>query len=288
MKTEEIKNILSKLKIGLIAAKKYDESFFGSPYNNERNYKEFYLLDSENNFFENSNDLELGTGIRAVKSSAAFIYNIFGQDEITIDGIKYPKIEYEKQLEALINRPKAHLDGYLHSESKSIFFETKLLEWSGYPKNLAIAYLDKKNYPEYNDNVIDFISYFNTLVKDNTTINKYGVERRVHKTKVYDAIQMGIHILGIYNAVCDKKILTQNIELINLVWDYKCKRYLDEEKEAIEEVDEMNRRFQPLFKSKGFTFTVKYIPFSNFINDSNITIKNPDRIDYLIKRYLIK
>ena len=153
MNDMEIKSILTKLKKGLMEARPSLEDLnFGSNVYRERNYKDFYLWKESDNFFDIPGEIELGTGTRAVKSSAAFIYNIFGNDEIEIDGIKYNPIKYEDKLEALLNRKPAHLDGRLIAKdnSKVIYLETKLLEWSGTPKNLALAYLDTENYPKKN------------------------------------------------------------------------------------------------------------------------------------------
>lgn len=285
----DIVPILTKLKNGLLQANpKLEYSDFGSDKKRERNYKDFYLLDYENNCFDKPVKVKLGSGTRAVKSSAAFIYNIFGEDPIVFEEKNYKKMQFEKGLDALLNRPKAQLDGYLISEdeTKEIFFETKLLEWSGSPKNLAIAYLDEKNYPIENKHSKEFISFFKSIVDENKSSESKGVVRVAHKTKVYDAIQMTIHILGIYNALCNKKLKTKNIELINLVWDYDHPRYKKEATEAKDLIQKMEKDFIPFFDELDISFQVRYISFSDLI--TKIKFTNNLRLDYLKKRYLLK
>ena len=282
------KLILTNLKNGLLQANpKLKKSDFGSDIQRERNFKDFYLYNFENNCFDKPVNEKLGSGTRAIKSSAAFIYNIFGKDPIVFEGKNYKKIEFEKGLDALIDRPKAQLDGYLVSqdETKEVFFETKLLEWTGTPKDLAIAYLEENNYPKYNKHSKEFISFFKSIVDKNKTRESKGVVRVAHKTKVYDAIQMAIHILGIYNALCNNKLKSKNIELINLVWDYKHPRYITEESEAKDLIEKMKITFTPIFKELNIKFQIRYIPFSEFI--TKITLTNASRLDYLKKRYLL-
>lgn len=290
MRQDEIKEILTKLKDGLLKAEpRLTVNDFGSKICRERNYKEFYLKDDKNNFFDKPKDnTKLGTGTRAVKSSAAFIFNIFGNDEIKISEKKYNPIKYEKQLEALENRNPANLDGFLLSKDKlnAMFYETKLLEWSGSPKNLSVSYLDEKCYPKENDKSDCFISFFDSLVSGKILIYKNGDKRRQHITKVYDAIQMTIHILGIYNAVCRKESwLPKKIDLINLVWNYDCERYKQEENEANKYIKLFNDNFAKIFKEKGIDFSVKYFSFSEFMKIAEF--KNPKRKVYLEKRYFL-
>ena len=287
--------ILIQLKKGLLEANSnLSEDDFGSTKKREKNYKEFYLKNYENNCFDTPVKVKLGSGKEAVKSSAAFIYNIFGKDTVIFEKTKYKAMKYEQGLIALLDRPKAQLDGYLLSENeqKELFFETKLLEWSGSPKNLATAYLDERNYPKYNKHKKEFISFFKSIVNENKKSTSKGVERVSHVTKVYDVIQMTIHILGIYNTICEKeykispKIKTNNIELINLVWDYDHPRYKKEAEEAKNYIKKLNEYFVPIFKSlnENLTFKVCYYPFSEFIKKLNFT--NKERLEYLKKRYL--
>ena len=290
----EVKDILKQLKAGLIAVRpEIKESDFGPDDKRLRNYKEFYFKkkNERKNFFDDPRDLKLGTGTCAIRSSAAFIYNIFGQDEICIDRVQYNKIEYEKKLTALANRNKAQLDGFLVSKDKTIikFFETKLLEWSYGPKNLSKSYLSTNNYPEKNDCKQQFVDFFNKLHTSKPVIEK-GEEKWKHKSKVYDAIQMSIHTLAIYNSLFEKDEIdyseTKVIELINLVWDYDCKRYKDEEEDAKDYINSLNEKFSPHFKKHGLEFIVKYISFSDFIK--TVRFQNPERLNYLNNRYLLK
>ena len=292
--------ILEELKNGLRGVRpELKNTDFGSCIDKEKNYKEYYLKDFKKNLYDDPEKIKLGTGSRAVKSSAAFIYNIFGKDEISIDGTTYGIIKYEDKLEALVNRTPAHLDGRLLAKdnSKVIYFETKLLEWSGTPKNLSLSYLDEHNYPEKNHHPDIFKKYFDSICKQEEKKDKNGELRRNHKSKVYDVIQMTIHILGIYNAVCkgedledlEKKIpMPDKIELVNLVWDYDCPRYNTEAEEADKYISELNNKFAPLFKEYHKEFTVKYISFSDFMNNYKVEFRDPARKQYLTKRYLLK
>lgn len=290
MSNLEIISILSKLKNGLLKAKpELDDSYFGSNVQRERNFKEFYLWKYENNCFDNPGSIQLGTGTRAVKSSAAFIYNIFGNDDISINGIDYSRLRYEDKLQALVNRNPAHLDGCLIAKDNSEvkYFEAKLLEWSYSPKNLSLSYLDKKSYPKENEHYDIFIDFFNSITKSEIIVDKNGEKRRKHIATIYDVIQMTIHILGIYNKVCCDNTPTK-IELVNLVWDYNCRRYNKEKEEAEKYVLKLNDRFKPLFEEKGKSFNVRYVPFSEFMNEWNVVFSNRDRKEYLVKRYMIK
>ena len=75
---------------------------------------------------------------------------------------------------------------------------------------------------------------------------------------------MAIHTLAIYNSLFDKKEVdysnTKKIELINLVWDHKCERYIKESIEAKQHVKNLTERFAPIFEKHNLDFEVIYIP----------------------------
>ena len=82
--------------------------------------------------------------------------------------------------------------------------------------------------------------------------------------------------------------MPDKIELVNLVWDYDCPRYNTEAEEADKYISELNNKFAPLFKEYHKEFTVKYISFSDFMNNYKVEFKDPARKQYLTKRYLLK
>ena len=82
------KEILDLLKDNLLMVNqdiKDTDSFFG--YENAKSeYKDYYLIDFTNNLYQSTKPaFELGTGLEAVRSSAAMIYNTIGTDSITVN-----------------------------------------------------------------------------------------------------------------------------------------------------------------------------------------------------------
>ena len=290
MTTEKEMEILSKLKQALINVSKLPESEFGSLKWRNSKKQEYYLHDWRKNLYEIPNaDINLGTGREAVRSSAAMIFNLLGQKDFIIGGKKYTSPDYETKFEAIEtdgDMPHvAHLDATFYSKDEAELHavEAKLLEWANTPKNLSPAYLNANMYFERNHKSEDFISFFKTLI-DETRKDSDG--RFLHKTKKYDAIQMTIHILAIYNYICklkDSKI--KKIVLHNIVWKYDCEDYKIEESEGNDFVKEANQKFQPIFKELGVSFEVKYETFQGFKKLIDFS-GDEKRIQYL-KRYEI-
>ena len=210
------------------------------------------------------------------------IYNLFGETGFILDGRSFTGVEYEKPFPAIIGRPPAHLDAIFFSSDNTEMFavEAKLLEWKDSPKNLAKAYLDKRLYPKTNKNSGVFIDYFKTLIKQ--VEDKDG--RLKHKTRRYDAIQMTIHTLALYNHFCE--VSSTNIKkltLQNVVWKYDCDEYAVEEEEASRFVKDANELFVPLFKRIGIDFSIQYSTLQDFKKRFDFS-KDPERAEYL-KRY---
>ena len=243
----------------------------------------YYLYDYRKNLFETpSPQIKLGTGIKAVRSSAAMIYNLFGEASFILDRKSFTGIEYEKTFPAINGRPPAHLDAVFQSSDNTEMYaiEAKVLEWKDSPKNLAKAYLDKRLYPSTNKNSGVFVNFFKTLVKQEE--DKDG--RLKHKTRRYDAIQMTIHTLALYNHFCD--VSSTNIKkltLLNVVWKYDCDEYAIEEEEAARFVNDANELFVPLFKRIGIDFSIQYSTLQDFKKRIDFS-KDPKRAEYL-KRY---
>ncbi len=235
-----------------------------------------HLKDIESNLFFPPYE-EIDKRANSLRSSAAMIYNTIGPDSILFDGKHYSKIEYERKFPALNNDDQsghdhsAHLDVSMMSDdlSELILIEAKCLEWFDNPKSMSIAYLSPKCYlTDTGKAVPHFIESFRSLKscpelkdpKDGTRILPYY--------RIYDAIQMNIHILGIYNYCSQKKEkVPPKIRLINIVWDYdKAEEYQVEEQEGKEYVSFANVTFRNLFKQLGIDFSVEYVRYSDFLN----------------------
>ena len=287
MKLNELE-VLQLLKDKLIIAAKVKgieltDSAFGSLRWGKSEKRVFYLYDYRNNLYETpSSKTELGTGIEAVCSSAAMIFNLFGEKEFVLDRKLYTGIEYEKTFPSIEGRPPAHLDVVFNSKDNSELYavEAKMLEWKDSPKNLAKAYLDEEVYYPSNKNSQSFIEFFQSLI--NQEQDEYG--RYKHFTKRYDAIQMTIHTLSLYNFFSkETSSAIKKLTLLNVVWKYDCDEYSIEEKEAYNYMKAANARFAPLFKQIGIVFSIQYSTLQDFkkrIDFSNAA----ERFEYL-KRY---
>ena len=284
--------VLQLLKDGLIEAAKVKglmltEKDFGSQCWRNSKKRVFYLLDKRNNLFDIPNPTtKLGTGVEAVRSSAAMVFNLLGEKELILDQKHFSGIEYEKTFPAIIDEigdtHEAHLDAvFLSSDNIEMYaIEAKLLEWKDSPKNLAKAYLNKDRYFIGEKESNAFIDYFNALILQEQ--DKDG--RYKHRTKRYDAIQMTIHTLALYTYFSKEEIrAVKKLTLLNVVWNYNCDEYSLEEKEAHCFMKDANERFAPLFKQIGIDFSIQYSTFQDIkkrIDFSN----DPKRFKYL-KRY---
>lgn len=294
MKLNEMR-VLQALKDGLCKSAKgkgllLTEKDFGSKRWNKSEKRVFYLFDKRNNLFDIPNHkTELGTGVEAVRSSAAMVYNLLGEKEFILDHKVYSGAKFEKTFPAIIDEPgnshEAHLDAVFHSSDNTEMYavEAKLLEWKDSPKNLAKAYLDKDMYLDSNKERQVFIDFFHSLVHQEE--DKEG--RYKHKTKTYDAIQMTIHTLALYNHFSQYPTSTvKKLTLQNIVWKYDCDEYETEEKEAFDYMQNANEQFAPLFKKLGIDFSIQYSTFQDFKKRIDFT-NAQKRFDYL-KRYEIR
>lgn len=230
----------------------------------------YHLKEIKFNLFEEPYK-EIDSRANSIRSSAAMIYNTIGKSEITIDGKKYSDIEYEYELPAIDNKDKsdhdhsAHLDVKLETLDELLFIEAKCLEWLSAPKKLNRAYLSDYCYFDYTGRAIPkFKNAFLCLLKYPQDF--HANEKEVHYER-YDAVQMTIHILGIYNlCVQNKGKIPANIRLLNIVWDYDCDEYHVEEKEGLEYIGFANLTFRNLFDEIGVKFKVEYVRYSDFLN----------------------
>lgn len=281
-------HILNRLKKKLITVRDLPEECFGSKrWNGKSDKSQFYLFNANNNLFEAPNNgIRLGTGVDAIRSSAAMIFNLLGQEDVYFNETKY-SIEYEEKYVAIKDENNeshnAHLDAVLkkneESNIKIIAIEAKMLEWLNSPKNLAQVYLKEEYYPEENNQKRLFVDFFNDLVNTNKVLKDGRYAKKEYKR--YDAIQMTIHILSLYNYCCRDGNRPMEITLYNVVWSYNCPEYCIEKKEANDFIERANKKFKPIFKDKGVDFEAKYIEFDSFKKMINLS---KDRERYL-ERY---
>ena len=236
----------------------------------------------------------LDSRANAIRSSAAMIYNSIGPDSIILEGKKYKDIEYEREFPALNNTDgtdhdhSAHLDVSMLSEDKSelVLIEAKMLEWMDSPKSMSIAYLSPRCYlPETDKAVPHFIESFRSLKSCPEVKDPKDAKRIIPFYSKYDAVQMNIHILGIYNYCRREKGKTpKKIKLLNIVWNYdKAEEYQIEEREGKEYVAFAKVTFRNLFKQLGVDFSVEYVRYSDFLNRVDWT-NDMEHRNYL-KRY---
>lgn len=205
------------------------------------------------------------------------IFNTVGPHRIILDGILFDKIEYERPFDvrnevAGYETPKpAQLDVSLLSkdEKKLVLIESKFLEWFYSPKSCSIAYLSKRCYRQETGLKTDlFIKSFKNFLSEPQAENSNHRENLLPFYKTYDAVQMNLHILGIYNfCSLNKGKLPEQIKLINVVWDCdSAEEYQQEEKEGKEYVSSANITFKDMFMELGVDFSVEYVKYSDFLN----------------------
>ena len=281
--------VLELLKEKLCKVMSFSEDKF-SPENMQEkhsNKAKFYLKNSSDNLYKREKHSKLDKRSNAIKSSAAMIFNTLGKDSFYWCNKKYNQIKYEEELEAILSgndkSHNAHLDVRFIAEDDSeiVFVESKLLEWFSSPKNLSPSYLEQKQYINTTgEKKKDFINFFKSLLQEPNKKDSKGCF--VGKFRKYDALQMTIHILGIYNFFVNNKQY-KHIRLLNIVWDNKdCKQYQNEVIQAKEYITMVNKSLVPIFGE--CVFEVEYIPYSEFY--SKLEFEDKSRKEYL-KRYLL-
>ena len=255
----------------------------------------YHLKNIESNLFDKPYE-KIDKRANALRSSAAMIYNTIGPRRIIIGDKEYSHIEYEREFPALNKADKtdhdhdAHLDVSLEAADKSELFliEAKCLEWLEEPKSMSIAYLSERCYlEETGRNTVPFIKSFRNLKANPEKYDPKDSSRLLPSYNKYDAVQMNIHILGIYNYCArGKGNLPKKIKLMNLVWDYdSADEYRTEEKEGLEYVAFANLYFRSMFKALDVDFSVEYVRYSDFLKQVDWS-NDPARREYL-KRYEI-
>ena len=177
-------------------------------------------------------------------------------------------------IEALVQCPTAY------GRRNKIGDPAKMMEWINTPKKLSPAYLDSNMY-FYSDVSLDFIEFFRSLVDEQKKPASDG--RLIRKNKRYDAIQMAIHILAIYNYCRENKTaVPKKVSLQNVVWAHGCDDYDKEQSEGKEFVEKANNTFSPIFEKLGIDFSVEYVTFQDFKARIDFT-NDKDREAYLTR-----
>ena len=154
-------------------------------------------------------------------------------------------------------------------------------EWLGAPKKLKNAYLNKSKYLDITTEKQQFINFFKTIIENsNLQLEEY---KSIYKK--YDAIQMTIHILGIYNFIkLGRNNNVKKISLINCIWDYPgISQYEKEVEEANKFIGKANSFFKPIFKKMGIDFNIEHYSFHE-LKDLIDFKDDKERLEYL-KRY---
>ena len=174
---------------------------------------------------------ELRVKMRALHSSSALTFNLFGNDAVKL----YPnehnltpgeyQVEYEKKLPALYG--KANLDACLSSENELLLFEMKMKEWLFDRKSsVSIRYQsEEKRFPDKGVYVA-----WHTAAKDvavdnaKKTVTESGKKADsplyIPKMQYVDVYQLMKHILGIYKGMFCSCVLPEKkkVTLILGVW----------------------------------------------------------------------
>ena len=174
---------------------------------------------------------ELRVKMRALHSSSALTFNLFGNDAVKL----YPnehnltpgeyQVEYEKKLPALYG--KANLDACLSSENELLLFEMKMKEWLfDRKRSVSIRYQsEEKRFPDRG-----FYDAWHTAAKDvavdnaKKTVTESGKKADsplyIPKMQYVDVYQLMKHILGIYKGMFCSCVLPEKkkVTLVLGVW----------------------------------------------------------------------
>ena len=234
---------------------------------------------------------ELEKNMRALHSSAAMTYNLFGNRPVYLyDGetCRAYTVTYEKQLTALNPAAKAHLDACLSRRGELILFEMKMTEWlANSHAPLPASYLSsEKKYPDW-----DLLAGLK-MTRDlfHTEAGEKGYAPRA---KHLDTAQLFKHVYAIYNALfyTGELPLTERVKLCLCVWTISKPSFFDDpaqydlyvtaEKELREEFEAFRARLGDLIgmmEDRGVWFDVELLTVRELISRMH---KNDQ-----LKRYL--
>ena len=238
---------------------------------------------------------ELDKDMRALHSSAAMTYNLFGNGPAYLfDGEPYDimrrayTVTYEKQLTALNPIAKAHLDACLSRRGELILFEMKMTEGLANSHDpLPASYLSsEKKYPDWDL----FVGLKMTRDLFHTEAGEKGYAPRA---KHLDTAQLFKHVYAIYNALfyTGELPLTERVKLCLCVWTISKPSFFDDpaqynlyataEKELREEFEAFRARLGDLIgmmEDRGVWFDVELLTVRELISRMH---KNDQ-----LKRYL--
>lgn len=234
---------------------------------------------------------ELEKDMRALHSSAAMTYNLFGNRPAYLyDGetCRAYTVTYEKQLTALNPAAKAHLDACLSRRDELLLFEMKMTEWLANSHDpLPASYLSSdKKYPDWDL----FVGLKMTRDLFHTEAGEKGYAPRA---KHLDTAQLFKHVYAIYNALfyTGELPLTERVKLCLCVWTISKPSFFDDpaqydlyvtaEKELREEFEAFRARLGDLIgmmEDRGVWFDVELLTVRELISRMH---KNDQ-----LKRYL--
>jgi len=178
---------------------------------------------------------ELDKDMRALHSSAAMTYNLFGNGPAYLfDGEPYDimrrayTVTYEKQLTALNPIAKAHLDACLSRRDELLLFEMKMTEWLANSHDpLPVSYLsNEKQYPDWD-------LFVGLEMTRNLFHTEAGEKGYAPLAKRLDTAQLFKHVYAIYNALfyTGELPLTEKVKLSLCVWTISNPSFFDDEAE---------------------------------------------------------
>ena len=234
---------------------------------------------------------ELDKDMRALHSSAAMTYNLFGNRPACLyNGETYRAytVTYEKQLTALNPTAIAHLDACLSRRDELLLFEMKMTEWlaNSHDPLPASYFSSEKKYPDWDL----FVGLKMTRDLFHTEAGEKGYAPRA---KHLDTAQLFKHVYAIYNALfyTGELPLTERVKLCLCVWTISKPSFFDDpaqynlyataEKELREEFKAFRARLGDLIgmmEDRGVWFDVELLTVRELISRMH---KNDQ-----LKRYL--
>lgn len=211
---------------------------------------EYPMGDAAENAYGSGSGNELRVKMRALHSSSALTFNLFGNDAVKL----YPnkqnltpgeyQAEYEKKLPALYG--KANLDACLSSENELLLFEMKMKEWLFDRKSsVSIRYQsEEKRFPDR-----AFYDAWHTAAKDvavdnaKKTVTESGKKvdspLYIPKMQYVDVYQLMKHILGIYKGMfcTDELPKKKKVTLVLGVWTIEDADFFGTDAKAVKTYD---------------------------------------------------
>ena len=193
---------------------------------------------------------ELRVKMRALHSSSALTFNLFGNDAVKL----YPnehnltpgkyQVEYEKKLPALYG--KANLDACLSSENELLLFEMKMKEWL-FDRKSSVSVRYQSEEKRFSDQ--EFYAAWHTAAKEVAAENvekmvtesgkKAESPLYIPKMKYVDVYQLLKHILGIYKGIFSSRELPEKkkVTLILGVWTIEDTNFFGTDAKAVKIYD---------------------------------------------------